>query len=269
MFQYDANISMLYADLPLPEGASLARSAGFGLVEMWWPSPAVLRGDTAREVAARVRAQGVACEQVNLFGGDTEAGDRGLLTDAHRATEFRATLPEGIDVATRLGAQKVHVLSGRVAAGVSRAEAHAEALIHLRYAADLVRPLGMTVLVEPLNRVDVPDYLLSDVPAALEMIRLADRPNIALQLDVYHVAMGGGDPVDEIFGAADHIGHVQLADFPGRHEPGTGSLDFVAILRALAQVGYRGAIGLEFEPALRNRPDFGFLAQWRSLARPG
>ena len=264
MFRFDANISILYEGLPLRDGAALAKAAGFELVELWWPSPAVLGGLTPLEAAAEIRSEGVRGEQVNLFGGDTTIGDRGLLTDPRRAHLFRASLPEGVRVAERLGARKAHVLTGMVPPGTSRDEARAEAVDHLRFAAQTTQPAGITVLLEPLNDRDVPGYLLPDVSAALELVRLVDRPNVAVQLDVYHVAMSNGDPVREIQRAGDRIGHVQLADFPGRHEPGTGSLDFAAILGALSGVGYRGAIGLEFEPLVRNRPDFTFLSEWHS-----
>ena len=262
MFRFDANISILYQDLPIDRRAARAKADGFELVEMWWPSTSVLGGLTALDAAERIRAEGVRVEQLNLFGGDTEAGDRGLLTDPSRVDLFRQSIPDGMRLAQVLGARKVHVLTGRVPSEASRDDARRMAVDELRMAADILQEAGITVLVEPLNVQDAPGYLLPDVPEALALIREVDRPNVAIQLDVYHVAMANGDPVREIERAGAWIGHVQLADVPGRHEPGTGSLDFAAILSALSTVGYKGAVGLEFEPAAPGRPDFTFLSEW-------
>ena len=266
MFPFAANISILYPDLAPVDGAARARAAGFDLIEMWWPAPRVLAGLTPLAAVDQIRTRGVRAVQINLYGGDTEAGDRGLLTDPRRATGFMDALPDGIRVAEAVGARNVHILTGIVQQGASRHDAWRVAIENLRLAAGILERHGMTVLLEPLNEQDAPGYLLPDVPTALEMIRLVDRPNVALQLDVYHAAMTTGDPVIEIERARGRIGHVQVADWPGRHEPGTGSLDFRAILLALSEAGYRGAIGLEFEPAARVGPDFGFLSAWASLS---
>jgi len=119
----------------------------------------------------------------------------------------------------------------------------------------------MTVLLEALNPTETPRYLLHGTDAVLEMIERVGRPNVAFQLDVYHLAMAGEDPIESIRRAGPHIGNVQLADVPGRHEPGTGSLPFGAILDALDEAGYTGAIGLEFNPLDPATPDFACVAQ--------
>ena len=127
----------------------------------------------------------------------------------------------------------------------------------------------MTVLLEALNPTETPRYLLHGTDAVLDMIERVGRPNVAFQLDVYHVAMAGEDPIESIRRAGSHIGHVQLADVPGRHEPGTGSLPFPAILDALDQAGYAGAIGLEFNPLDPPRRTSPASRGWAGALAPG
>jgi len=266
VFRFAAHISILYRDLPLLEAAQRAKAAGFDLVEMWWPTETGLAGFTAPDFADRVRAMGLTGELINFNAGDLAAGDRGLVTDPAQIDVFRAHVPEALEVARRIGARKINASAGNISPGQSRADAVDLMVENLRFAADRAREVGITLHLEALNHLETPRYLLPNVAAAIDAMTLIDRPNVLLLVDVYHVAMAGQDPVEVIERAGKRIGHVQVAEYPGRHEPGTGTLQWPEILAALARAGYRGSIGLEFAPAIPNEPDFGFLPGFMELS---
>ena len=265
MFRFAAHLSILYRDLPLLEAAGKAKAAGFDLIEMWWPTDRGLAGLTPLELADRIRGLGLTGELVNFYAGDLAAGDRGLVADPAQRDAFRAHVPEALEFARRLGIRKINASAGNIAPGQSRAEAIDTMVENLRFAADRAREFGITLQLEALNHLETPRYLLPDVAAATDALILIDRPNVALLVDVYHVAMAGQDPVEVIGRAGKRIGHVQVAEYPGRHEPGTGQLRWPEILEALAHAGYRGSIGLEFAPSIPNEPDFGFLEDFLTI----
>ncbi len=266
VFRFAAHISILYRDLPLLEAAQRAKAAGFELIEMWWPTEAGLGGFATPDFADRVRAMGLTGELINFYAGDLAAGDRGLVADPAQIDAFRAHVPEALEVARRLGARKINASAGNISPGQSRADAIDLMVENLRFAADRARDVGITLHLEALNQVETPRYLLPNVAAAIDAMTLIDRPNVLLLVDVYHVAMAGQDPVEVIERAGKRIGHVQVAEYPGRHEPGTGTLQWPEILAALARAGYRGSIGLEFAPTIPNEPDFGFLPGFMELS---
>lgn len=266
MFSFAAHLSILYRELSLLEAAQRAKAAGFDLIEMWWPTQAGLGGFTPPELGDRIRSMGMTCELINFYAGDLAVGDRGLVTDPTQIDAFRAHVPEALEVARRLGTRKINASAGNLAPGQSRADAIDLMVENLRFAADRAREVGITLHLEALNHLETPRYLLPDVAAAIDAMTLIDRPNVMLLVDVYHVAMAGQDPVEVIERAGKRIGHVQVAEYPGRHEPGTGTLKWAEILAALARVGYRGSVGLEFAPAVPNEPDFGFLPEFMRLS---
>jgi hydroxypyruvate isomerase len=262
VFRFSAHLSILYRDLPLLEAAGRAKAAGFEVVEMWWPTPGALGGLTVLDLADRIRGLGLTGELVNFYAGDLAAGDRGLVADPEQRDAFRAHVPEALEFARRLGIRKINASAGNIGPGQTRSAAIDTMVENLRYAADRAREFGVTLQLEALNHVESPHYLLPDVAAATDAMTLVDRPNVMLLLDVYHVAMAGQDPAGVIERAGRRIGHVQVAEHPGRHEPGTGTLRWPEILAALARAGYRGSIGLEFAPTVPNEPDFGFMREF-------
>jgi hydroxypyruvate isomerase len=266
VFRFAAHLCILYRDLPLLEAAGRARAAGFDLVEMWWPTPFALGGFTPIELADRIRGLGLTGELVNFYAGDLAAGDRGLVTDPEQRETFRAHVPEALEFARRLGIRKINASAGNVGPGQTRAAAVDTMVDNLRFAADRAREFGVTLQLEALNHIETPRYLLPDVAAAIDAQTLIDRSNVLLLVDVYHVAMAGQDPVGVIERAGKRIGHVQIAEHPGRHEPGTGTLPWARILEALARAGYRGSIGLEFSPTVPNEPDFGFMREFMEVS---
>jgi hydroxypyruvate isomerase len=256
---YDANISMLFVDLPFLRRFEAAASAGFEAVEFLWPTPDQLDGLTIRQLGELIRRTGLRVPLFNLDAGDLSAGWRGLAGVPDARARFRANLPVAIELATDLGCKKVNALAGNAASSGTR-EAQLEVLVEgLIEAAEMCSPSGISVMLEALNVIDFPTYLVPDSAMALEVVARTGRSDVAYQFDVYHSAMAGEDPSIAAASAAHRIGHVQFADYPGRHEPGTGTLNWSAILRTLEQSGYDDWIGLEYIPTSPESRDFGFL----------
>ncbi|NUT95200.1 MAG: TIM barrel protein [Saccharothrix sp.] len=250
--RYDVNLSILFTELPVLERPAAARKAGFDAVEFWWPfAEAVPATGEVEAFEAAVRDAGVALVGLNFFAGDMPAGDRGLVAWPGREAEFRAGVEIAAGIAGRLGCRTFNALHGAFPTTPA-------ALENLRYAADVAAEIDATVVVEPLSA--APDYPLRTAADALAVIDAAGRDNLALLADLYHLAVNGDD-LDALAAHVDRIGHVQVADAPGRGEPGTGDLDLEGVLAKLDAAGYRGFVGLEYK-ATRFRdglPDFDWL----------
>lgn len=260
-----ANLSILFPRLPFLERFDAAARAGFDAVEFWWPSREFAAGMDEEAVADAARRANTSVVMMNFDGGDLAAGDRGLAGDPARVDAFRENVPRALELAQRLGCRKLNALAGRATQAVPL-ERYQDLLAEsIAFAAGRAAALGATVLLEPLNRIETPGYLIPDVPSALDLIQRVGHSNVRVQFDVYHVAMAGADPVGMIRRAAGRIGHVQLADMPGRHEPGTGHLPFADIVTALREAGYDDAVGLEYVPTRPEAPDFAFLTGLQTL----
>lgn len=250
--RFEPNLSMLFADLPLHQRPAAAAAAGCDAAELWWPfeepAPGAARVDA---LVAAFEAAGMTLACLNLFGGDLARGERGLLSVPGREQELRDNLDIAVDLARRLGCRTLNALYGNRVPGVAAGDQEALAIANLALVAEAAARIGATVVIEALNPVDVPGYGLhhvDQVVAFIDRARAASGVEARLSFDVYHVVMAGDDPGSIIEQHAAHFGHVQVADVPGRHEPGSGSIDFEGILGALAQRGYDGWVGLEYIP---------------------
>mgnify|MGYP002789812159 CR=1 FL=1 len=247
MPKFSLNLSLVLKDTPFLEAIDRAAALGFGAIEFWWPGPAA---DPA-EIALKIKAAGLEVALFNFDAGDMAAGDRGLLNDPDRQDRLRSHVPVALKLAQALGCTRLNALAGHWRPGVPRAEQLAFAAENLAWIADRARPAGITVLVEPVNNLENGDYLVPTVESALELLDLAGRANTALQFDTYHLQRMQGDLTTRLRRHAARIGHVQLADSPSRHEPGTGELNFAHLLRTLEESGYAGYLGLEYKPSVR------------------
>lgn len=259
MARYDANVSMLFTDVPFLRRFEAAASAGFEAVEFLWPSPEQLEGWSIEQLGTLIRSTGLKVPLFNFDAGDMSAGWRGLAGVPEARARFRANLPVAIGLATELGCRKLNALAGN-AASVETRETQLKVLVEgLAEAAETASSAGISVMLEALNPVDFPSYLVLDSATALDVVARTGRPNVRYQFDVYHTVMGSEDPIAVARAAAGHIGHVQFADYPGRHEPGTGTLDWSTILHALDSAGYDDWIGLEYKPTDPASRDFAFV----------
>ena len=239
---WSAHLSLLFGELPYLDRPQAAADAGFTAVETWWP------GDEAAAWAEAVAELGLSVTALNADGGDLGAGERGFLNVPGRREFVLDACRRAVALAAACGAQRINVLAGREVADEPRQAQLAHAAATLADCADIAAGAGVEIVVEPINALDVPGYLVPTAADAVALIRTAGRPNVRLLFDAYHHARAGGDPVADAAALVPLIGHVQYADCPGRGAPGTGEVDLVAFTRALADAGYDGAIGLEFDP---------------------
>lgn len=252
---------MLLTELPLLRRPQAARDAGFDAIECWWPFPTAVPKDSAVDAfVAAVRDAGVQLVALNTFGGDLASGERGLASVLGREDEFRDNLDVAAAVANELRCPALHVLYGNRDDG-DPARQNELALQHLGLAAAAAAEVGAVVLVEALSGADrYPLQTASDVVHVLERLaRQVPGPGARMLCDLYHLCVNGDDPVAVIEQHAAWLGHVQVADVPGRHQPGTGTLDVTGCLQALRSVGYDGWIGLEYVPTGPSVESFNWL----------
>jgi hydroxypyruvate isomerase len=249
----DANISMLFTEFPLMARPAAARAAGFTAVEAWWPFDSAVPAD--HEIAGfehAVRDAGVRLVALNGFAGDMPGGDRGILSRPGRQREFLGNLDVLLELGARLGCRRFNLLYGNRIEGDTPGDAAAQdelAVVNLAVAAAAARQAGATVLLEPLS--GAPWYPLRTAGDVLDVIgRLPgqDADSVRLLADLYHLRVNGEDIPSLLDQVHPRIGHVQVADVPGRHEPGTGTADLDGWVAQLRRLGYEGEIGLEYSP---------------------
>jgi hydroxypyruvate isomerase len=271
--RYEVNLSILFTELPLLDRPAAARQAGFDAVEFWWPWPVAVPSDAEVDrFATAVTDAGVQLVGLNFFAGDMAGGDRGLVSWPARSTEFRDNIDVTVGIGERLGCRAFNALYGNRTDDSTPAEQDALATENLALAARAAQRIGGTVLVEPVS--GAPRYPLLTAADALAAIDRAGEKNLALLLDIYHLAVNGDDVDAAIDTAASRasdgtagIGHVQIADAPGRNEPGTGKLDIDHYLRRIAATGYDGWVGLEYKPTAASADAFDWLPRESRSAR--
>jgi hydroxypyruvate isomerase len=242
-FLYAPNVSWLFPELPFALRPKAIADLGFEAIEFGFPSHSDLSAlEEARETLGL---------EIVLFNQDIpvwDAAHRGYLADPQRREEFHRKLDESLDLVRRLGVHKVMLPAGAELPDAGRQAQRACMVENLSYAAPRAAEAGALLTVEVLNPRDNPGYFLTSTEEACDIVREVDHPNVRYQLDTYHIRLMGGDPAEVIRRDRGWIGHIQLADFPGRHEPGTGQTDFEAIEAAIQAAGYQGYIGLEYVP---------------------
>src|SRR3954467_6723839 len=241
--KFCANVSILFREAPFLERFERAAGAGFSAVEFWWPA-----GERLDEVADAIARAGLSVALFNFDAGDMAAGDRGLLSDPDRARRFRENVPVALELPERRGCKRLNAL-----VGLERSPAQREAQLKLAadnvaWAADRAAPLGIDITIEAVNTFENGPYLVPTTRRAAAFIDRVGRPNVRLQYDAYHMQRMEGNLVATITEHADRIAHIQIADSPGRGEPGTGEINFPFVLDAIDALGYDGWIGLEYNP---------------------
>lgn len=261
---FDVNLSILFTELPLLERPAAAASVGFDAVEFWWPFADAVPPD--RDVDAFVRAlgdAGVGLVGLNFFAGDMPGGDRGTASWPARSREFRDNIDVLLGIAEATGCTAFNALYGNRIEDVDPRRQDDLAVENLALAAEKVADVDGIVLIEACAREGQPRYPLRTAADAVEVIdrvRAATGvPNLRFLADLYHLASNGEDLSAVIDTYADRIGHVQIADVPGRSQPGTGELDFQDRFRELEAAGYSGYVGCEYKPTGPSAESFGWL----------
>ena len=240
--KFSANLSILFKEVPLLQRFGRAAETGFSAVEFWWPGHDVELGQIERAVED-------AALKVALFNfdaGDMPAGERGLAGNPDREQQFRENVPVALELARSLGCRKMNVLVGHEIPGMDRDEQLALARENVRFAAE--EAVGITVVVEAVNTFENGPYLLYTTEQAVEFVREVGQENVRVQHDFYHMQRMEGNLVANLQEHIGSIGHVQIADSPGRGEPGTGEIHYPYVLAALEDLGYDGYVGLEYNP---------------------
>jgi hydroxypyruvate isomerase len=248
--RFDVNCSILYTELPLLERPAAAKAAGFGGVEFWWPWDAMVPSDKEADAfVAAIADAGVELVSLNFHTGDMAAGERGLVSIPHAAQAFRENIGACAEIARRTGCRRLNAPYGKRIEGVDPAEQDAVAAENLTLAADAAARVGAMVLVEAINSVDVPAFPIDTSAKAMAVIDAVPAPNVGFLADLYHLGKMGEDLPRVLSRYRDRIGHVQVADPPGRGAPGTGTLDFEPLFWQLAEQAYKGWVGLEYLPS--------------------
>jgi len=256
MPRFAANLTMMFNEVPFPQRFAAAARAGFDAVEFLFPyehAPA--------EVADWLTANRLANALFNLPPGDWAAGERGLASLPGREAEFRAGVQTALEYARALGTPCLHAMAGLLPAGADRAAHRAVFLDNLRHAARALAPHGITLLIEPINTRDMPGYFLSTQAEAHAIREELAEPNLQVQMDFYHAQIMEGDLATTLRKHLAHIGHVQIAGVPARHEPDEGEVNYAWIFRLLDELGYAGRVGCEYRPRGRTEDGLGWLAE--------
>jgi hydroxypyruvate isomerase len=264
------NCSILFTELPTLERPSAAKAAGFDAVEFWWPFAEAVPADKAVDTfVAAVRDAGVRLVGLNFFAGDMPGGDPGVVSWPGRVAEFRDNIDVVVAIGEQLGCRIFNALYGNRVHAVAPSAQDELGAENLALAAHAVARIGGTVLVEPVSgAARYPLLTAADALAVIDRVQAASGvENIGLLADLYHLAVNGDD-VDKVL--ADHssrVAHVQIADHPGRHEPGTGALPLDRWLADLEAHGYAGWVGLEYKPSSTSIDSFGWLPRDRRVAQ--
>lgn len=245
MISFSANLGFLWQDRALLDAVHVAKSAGFAAVECHWPY------DTPAE-QLRKAVSDAALPLISLNTRPGAKGEFGLTALPGREAEARAAIDEAIAYGHAVGAQAVHVMAG-IGGDL---ECFAK---NLRYACAKAAPLGITILIEPINAQDVPGYTLTTSGQAMALIAEINAPNLKLMFDCYHIAKSEGEVAARFAACRDHIGHIQIAGVPDRGEPDLGTLNYAALLRTIAATGWTAPIGAEYRPTGTTEASLGWL----------
>jgi hydroxypyruvate isomerase len=260
--RYEVNCSILFTELPLLERPAAAAAAGFDAVEFWWPFAEAVPADKDVDAfVASIQDAGVQLVGLNFFAGDMPGGDRGLVSWPARVAEFSDNIDVTVGIGERLGCAAFNALYGNRIDGVSPEHQDGVAAANLAAAAQAAARVGATVLVEPVSGAErYPLLTAADALAVIDRVQ-ADSgvTNLGLLADLYHLAVNG-DEVDKVIANhVDRIAHVQIADAPGRNEPGTGALPLLPQLADLQAAGYAGWVGLEYKPSGASADSFDWI----------
>jgi hydroxypyruvate isomerase len=252
-----ANLSFLFLEHDFMDRFAAARRAGFSAVEFHFPY-----AYAAERIGEAIAKAGQELILFNMPPGDWAKGERGIAADPARVGEFQDGVGRAIEYAKALGAPRVNCLAGIPPAGASRDAAHAALVANLRFAARAFAAANLTLVAEPINTRSVPGFFLSSFPQFLQVQAEVGEPNFLCQYDLFHMQIMGGDLAHTLSTHLASIGHVQVADAPDRHEPGTGEINFPFLFEHLDRIGYTGWVAAEYVPSKRTEETLDWAQPW-------
>lgn len=252
MMKFSANLGFLWQELSLPEAIRAAKAAGFDAVECHWPY------DTpVEQIKAALEETGFTLLGLNTVRGDVTGGENGLAALPGREKDARASIDQAIDYAVAVNTPNIHVMAGFASGN----QAHRSFVANLRYATDKAAQHGITILIEPLNQYDAPDYFLQTSAQAKVIIEEVGAENLKLMFDCYHLQIMEGDISRRLAVMMPIIGHIQIASVPDRAEPDQGELDYRYLFGVLKELGYKAPLGAEYKPRGSTEAGLGWLQQ--------
>ncbi len=256
MLKFSANLSFLYQDRPFLERFAAAAADGFPAVEYLGPY-----AEPKELVAETLQTAGLTQALFNVPSGDWAGGERGIAIYPDRIEEFRAGVHQAIDYAEALGCRKLNVISGLMKPGDAMGVLEDTLVDNLKFAAPLCADRGIKLLIEPINIRDIPGFFLTSTKQAERILTQVGHENLFIQYDFYHMQIMQGDLVPTFERLKDRIAHVQIADNPGRNEPGTGEINYRFVLAELDRLGYDGFVGCEYKPKAGTSDGLGWMKE--------
>ncbi len=257
MPRFSVNISTMFTEYDFLDRFKVARKHGFSAVEVQFPYEFPVT-----KVLAEKESAGVEITLINIGAGDLTTGGPGIAAHPGREEQFKVSVEEAYKYADSLKPTSVNVLAGAPSLEKFERRQCLDVLAsNLYYAAEAFENIGTKVLTEAVNTIDRPGFLLNSTAAAVEIIERAGHKNLAIQYDVYHMQIMEGNLVNTIRDNLDQIGHIQFADTPGRHEPGTGEINFPNLFDAIDKMGWKGWLGAEYFPSKRTEKTLGWMSE--------
>jgi len=254
MLAFSANLTLLFNEVSFLDRFRKAADAGFRAVEFQFPY-----AYTIDDIADRLDRCGLELVLHNLPAGDWQGGDRGIACLPDRIGEFQDGVGRAIEYATALGCRRLNCLAGVAPQGAPNDRLRDTLVENLRFAAHSMAEAGVALLIEPLNTRDTPGFFLRTATQAADIIRHARCDNLHLQFDVYHMHIMEGDVAASLARHLPQVAHVQIADAPGRHQPGTGEINYGAVFKVLEEGTYRHWVGCEYVPLGTTEESLGWL----------
>jgi hydroxypyruvate isomerase len=257
MPKFAANLTMLFNEKPFLERFALAKIGGFKAVEFLFPY-----AFEASEIKSALDNNALKLVLHNLPAGDWDAGERGIACHPDRVAEFRSGVAKAIEYATILGVPQLNCLAGKTPEGVDPTLVHDTFVSNLQFAAAELKKSGLKLLIEPINTFDIPGFYLSKTVQGIAILDAVAADNAFLQYDIYHAQRMEGELANTIQKYFNRIAHIQLADNPGRNEPGTGEINYSYLFDLLARLGYTGYIGCEYKPLKTTEAGLHWMGQY-------
>lgn len=252
-----ANLTMLFQDVPFLDRFAAAKQAGFKYVEFLFPYD-----HPAEKVKEALDKNGLKVVLFNLPSGNWGGGDRGIGASPNRVEEYRAGVKRAVEYAKLLGVPRMNTLAGKAVQGFSR-EDHLKTLVeNLKFSADALGQIGVKQIVEHINPFDIPGFVLNRVQDVLDVLAQVNRPNTAVQYDIYHAQRTEGNLVQILREQFAKIDHIQVADNPGRNQPGTGEINYPFVFAEMDKLGYQGFVGLEYVPKPDTLKSLGWIKEY-------
>jgi hydroxypyruvate isomerase len=254
MPQFAANLTMLFNESPFMDRFEKAAQSGFQAVEFLFPY-----AFSAQEIKKKLEQNKLQLVLHNLPAGDWDAGERGIACLPDRVAEFEAGVTKAIEYANELGVKQINCLAGKIPAGANIDLLRKTFISNLKYASAELKKANIKLLIEPINTYDIPGFYLSRTQQAVEILNEVGSDNLFIQYDIYHAQRMEGELCKTLEANLSNIAHIQLADNPGRNEPGTGEINYVHLFQFIDRIGYKGWIGCEYKPASNTEAGLGWI----------